>query len=112
MVGLIDASKNLMLDALGIDTVSLHTGDPGAAGTANELTGGTYARKAITMNAAAAGNLDSSNTPVFDVPAGNTITHVGYWDATVFRGSMAITSETYAAAGTYTLNDFDLNLNK
>ncbi len=110
MVGFTDAAKNLMLDGAGIDKVSLHTADPGSTGT-NEVSGGSYAQKAITFNAASLGNLDSSNTPIFDVPAGVTITHVGFWDATVFKAGGSITSETFASAGTYTLNDADLDLN-
>ena len=105
------SAKNLMLDALGIDTASLHTGDPGDAG-ANEVTGGSYARKAITYNAASGGNLDSSTVPLFDVPAGVTITHSGYWDGSVFRSGGPLTAaETYGSGGTYTLNDSDQNLN-
>jgi len=93
--------------------VSLHTADPGAGG-ANEASGGApaYARKAITFAAASAGNADSSNQPVFDVPAG-TYTHVGFWSALsggTFFGSASITSETFAAQGTYTLTDADITI--
>lgn len=111
MVGIAILAKNAMLDGIGITQVSLHTADPGEAG-ANEVTGGTYAKKAITMNAASAGNLDSSTLPVFDVPAGVTITHVGFWAGATFKAGSSITSETFASAGTYTLNDADIDLNK
>lgn len=109
-------AKNVMLDALAGVAVfaSLHTADPGATGT-NEVTGGSpaYARKAITWNAAASGALDDSNAPVFDVPAGTTITHVGLWSASsagTFYGSFDITDETFGAQGTYTLTDADITL--
>lgn len=111
-----DNAKNVMLDALaGVAVfVSLHTADPGATGT-NEVTGGSpaYARKSITWNAAAAGALDDSNAPVFDVPAGTTITHVGLWSASTagtFYGSFDITDEVFGAQGTYTLSDADVTL--
>lgn len=111
-----DTAKNLMLDDLAASAifVSLHTADPGTTGT-NEVTGGSpaYARKSITWNAAATANLDSSNQPVFDVPSGTTITHVGYWSAVTagtFYGSGDITDETFAAQGTYTLTDADISL--
>jgi hypothetical protein len=111
-----NTSKNAMLDNLGtlIAYVSVHTGDPGATGV-NEVTGGSpaYARKAITWNSASAGNLDSSNQPVLDIPASTTITHVGYWSASTggtFYGSSDITDETFAAQGTYTVTDADISL--
>jgi hypothetical protein len=109
------AAKNLMLNALAGQAVfvSLHTADPGTTG-ASEVVGGSYARKSITWNAAAAGSLDSSVVPVFDVPAGTTITHVGFSTAVTagaFLGSALVTSETFASAGTYSLTDADLDLN-
>lgn len=111
-----DTSKNLMLDQLGTVAVfvSLHTADPGTTGT-SEVTGGApaYARKAVTWNASATGNLDSSNQPVFDVPASTTVTHLGFWSASTagtFYGSADITDETFAAQGTYTATDIDISL--
>lgn len=109
-------AKAVMLDALGAVAVfaSLHTADPGTSGT-SEVSGGSpaYARKAITWNAASAGNLDNNANPVFDVPAGTTITHVGLWSAAsagVFYGSFDIVDEAFAAQGTYTLSDADISL--
>src|SRR5690606_6534718 len=40
--------KNAMLDALDLASLSLHTGFPGSTG-ANEVTGGSYARQAVTF---------------------------------------------------------------
>jgi len=109
--------KNTMLDALaGLAVfVSLHEGDPGDSGI-NEISGGVpaYARKAITWNPAAAGSLDSSNQPVFDVGAGKTVAYVGFWSAVtagVFYGAADVTDEVFGAQGTYTLTDADLDLN-
>lgn len=94
---------------------SLHDGDPGDTG-ANEISGGSpaYIRKAIEFGAAAAGAIDSSTQPVFDVPAGASVLHVGFWDAESagnFLGSDAVTQEDFGAQGTYTLTDADLDLN-
>jgi hypothetical protein len=77
----VDGFLNTMLDAGAaiLDQVSLHTAYSNT-GT-NEVTGGSYARQAITWNAASAGALDSSNAPSFSVPSGNTIRFVGFWDA-------------------------------
>ena len=108
------AARNLMLEALrtSATTASLHTGDPGTTG-ANELTGGTpaYARQAITWNAASAGGLDNNANPVFNVPAGKTVSHWGIWNGATFLGGGSLsTSETYAGQGLYTLNDVDVTL--
>lgn len=109
--------KNAMLNYLAGVAVfaSLHTAIPGDTG-ASEVTGGSpaYARKAITWNAAVAGSLDSSNAPVFDVPASTTVSFVGFWSAVtlgVFYGSADVTDEVFAGQGTYTLTDADLDLN-
>ncbi len=111
-----DTSKNLMLNQLATVAVfaSLHTADPGTTGT-SEVTGGTpaYARKAITWNAAASANLDNNANPVFDVPGGVTITHVGLWSAVTagtFYGSFDTTDETFGSQGNYTLSDADVSL--
>jgi hypothetical protein len=109
--------KNAMLDYLAtIAThMGLHTAVP-STGTPNEVAGGSpaYARKANTYNAAAAGNLDNSNAPVFDVPGGITVTHVGFWTAAsggTLLAYAAVTNETFGAQGTYTATDADLDLN-
>jgi hypothetical protein len=111
-----NAAKAVQNNALGavITRVSAHSGNPGAAGTQNELSGGTpaYARKAITWNTSTGQNLDSSNQPVFDVPAAGAVRYVGYWntDGSVFYGSQQVTEEVYGSQGTYTLVDADINL--
>lgn len=112
-----DAAKNLMLDQLDAQGlfISLHTADPGLTG-ASEASGGSpaYARQSVTFSAAAGGALDSSNTPVLDVPAG-TYTHFGVWSlataGTFYVGGALSASETFAAQGTYTFDDVDLDLN-
>jgi len=115
-------AKDLMLNALigtnpttPITHVSLHTADPLATG-ANEVVGGTppYARQAVTFPAAAGGAINASNQPVFDVPGGVTVTHVGFWNNNVtdsFLGSALVTSEAFGAQGTYTLTAAALDLN-
>jgi hypothetical protein len=117
-----NAGKNLMLDALrGINPsvalayASLHTALPGESG-ASEVTGGSpaYARKPITMGAAASGSMAATNQPVFDVPGGVTITHVGFWSAVsggTFLGYADVTDESFAGQGTYTLTSATLDLN-
>jgi len=110
------AAFNAMLDNLGtlVTHVSLHTADPGTAGT-SEVTGGTpaYARKTATWSAAAAGIKNLSNAPVFDVPTGTTVLYVGYWGALTagtWYGSSTITAATFTTQNTYTLDDANLEL--
>lgn len=81
-----------------------------------EVTGGSpaYARKAIAYNAAADGTMDdSTNGAVFDVPAAAVVDYVGYFSAVTagtLLGIDKVTQETFAAQGTYTLTDSDLDL--
>jgi len=77
---LIDGALNAALDAIAarLDQVSLHSAY--SASGANEVTGGSYARQAITWSAAASGALDSSNAPSFSVPSGQTVRFIGFWN--------------------------------
>lgn len=87
---LADTCVNTMLDAVTFDLASLHTAY--SASGANEVTGGSpaYARKAITVAAAASRARAASTAPVFDVPA-TTVRFIGLWTnaGTVFRGMFA-----------------------
>lgn len=104
-----DAVKNDFLDDLdGLAThASLHISDPGTTG-ASEVTGGSYARQAITWQAAAAGSKTLTATVTLQVPAGTTVTHAGTWSAVssgTFRGGGALpASQAYPTGGTYILN--------
>ena len=95
-----------MLDGQTVDLCSLHSGDPGAAGTSNEITGGTpaYARKAAVFNAASNSERVLNADVTFDVPA-CTVAYVGFWtnSGTVFKGSQIVTSEVFAAQGKYAM---------
>lgn len=76
--------------------VQLHTGDPGAAGTANISS--TATRIAITWNGAAAGSMTSSNVPNWGNWAGTSpeiITHVSFW--TLVTAGVFVDSELLAA---------------
>lgn len=109
--------KNAMLDHSGtlITHVSAHTADPGATG-ASEVTGGSpaYARKAITWAAASSGSKSANGTlPVFDIPAGTTVTHIGWWSAVTggtFYGSWDTVNESFTGQGTYGLSAGTLTL--
>jgi hypothetical protein len=59
---------------------SLHTGHPGETGS-NEVVGGSYARQAISWNAAAGGAMTNSAALDFAGMPAVTVTHFGIWDA-------------------------------
>lgn len=112
-----DAFKNAMLQAVPPDFLSLHNGSPGAAG-GNELSTSTgspfYARKAPTWNAAGTptqGAKTLSNTPIFDVYSGASVTAVGFWRTGTYYGYVTVTTETYGAQGTYTVTGGTIDLN-
>lgn len=56
----------------------MHTGDPGANGTANASSVAT--RYACAFNAAAAGSISQSNTPEHTLGATENIAGVSFWD--------------------------------
>lgn len=96
---------NLALDAITLDRIRLHSGDPGAAGTDNALGAGL---SAATFNAAASGErLLDADVTVTGLSAAQSVTHFSLWlnSGTVFRGGFAMTSGDVAAnaAGEYTL---------
>lgn len=95
-------AKNAMLD--GSYTPATHVaafqGDPTGAGV--ELD-----RQAIAWAAAAGGEKEQSAAPIFDIGAGETVNHVGYFDAGAGGNLLwwdAVTPEVFAGAGTCRLN--------
>lgn len=87
-MGLTTTERNYISDtaAARLLYVSLHTADPSTTG-ANEASGGSYARQALSF-AAATGGTAVATQVTFDVPAG-TYTHFGVWTAVsggTFRG--------------------------
>lgn len=98
-----------------ITHVSAHTAFPATA--LNEVSGGSYARQAVTFEAVAGtetpGSLDVTNAPVIDIPAGTTVAALGFWTAVTAGTLMAdadVTDEVFAAQGTYTVTDTDIAL--
>lgn len=62
--------------------LALHTADPAEDGSGAEVSGGSYARQAITFNAAHAtnGTIDNSSDEEFTNMPACTVTHIGIWD--------------------------------
>lgn len=63
--------------------LALYTTDPTDADTGTEVSGGSYARQAITFSAPSNGSTSNSSTITFPTATGNwgTITHMGIRDA-------------------------------
>lgn len=64
--------------------VSLHTADPTDAGTGTEVSGGSYARTAVTMGAPTNGSGTNSADVQFPQCTSDwgSVSHIGIWDAT------------------------------
>ncbi|WP_242890289.1 phage tail fiber protein [Actinomadura litoris] len=107
-MALTSATRDTMLDQLNAlaTHASLHTADPGSSGT-SEVTGGSYARVAITWSSSSSGTKAITASVTLQIPAGTTITHFGLWSAIsagTFRGGGALTaSQSYPTGGTYDL---------
>lgn len=78
-------------------TYSLHTGDPGVNGTANEATGPNYARQTTVFGAAVDGTVTGSQI-IFEVPA-DDYTHMCRWDGTTLLTILDTTDATIAPDG-------------
>ena len=103
-------AKDYMLNQLALvaTRVSLHN----SSGV--EITGGSYARQVITWGSASSGSISDSSIPAFSVPAGASISQVRLWNTagSTEYANFAVTTETFANAGTYTVTDLTIDLNK
>lgn len=94
--------------------VKMHTGDPGAAGTANASSVPT--RYACAFNAAASGSITQSNTPEHTLGATETIAGVSFWDSPGPTGgnflwsSQATASKSGASGDIIRINSDSLTL--
>ena len=80
---LVAVSQDYMLNQWGTNEgtyASLHTAYS-ATGT-NEVSGGSYARQAITWSSASGGTLNLASTPYsFSIPSSTTVAFLGFWTA-------------------------------
>lgn len=123
--GFIAATVNGFLNAIrtggsGVTAVTtayvqLHTGDPGAAGTANVAVGSTT-RVAVSHNAASGGSITITGTNPSWTNGGTseTITHVSIWDATT-AGNCKYTvqlaaSKAWGSGDTLTLTSLTVSI--
>jgi hypothetical protein len=83
-----------MLNVATVDTLSLHTGNPGADGTANEYDGDGYSRQSCEFNSPADGERTLKDCVIFDGEEDDSVTWVGTWAGSTFRGA-------FTASGTF-----------
>ncbi|ORA23391.1 phage tail fiber protein [Mycobacterium aquaticum] len=76
----------------------MHTGDPGAAGTANASSVAT--RYACSWNAAASGSIAMNNTPEHTLGASETIAGVSFWDASTGGNFLYSAAASVSKGGT------------
>ena len=98
---------NQALATTGWSYVSLHTGDPSTTG-ANEVTSTTYARVAVTWNAASSGSVTNSGALSINLPASTTASYFGVWSASTsgtyyIGGALSPSITTGTSAGTVSI---------
>lgn len=82
--------------------LSLHTGDPGVDGTANEVTDSAYARQSIVFSVTDAVAENSAEIIFPAAAASYTVSHICVWDDTgsLLVSQMLRAPKTIAASGT------------
>ena len=102
MPGFNNYGKALMLNEVrNVAThISLHSGDTGDAGL-NEISGGGYARWAVTtadFTAVSEGAFLTNADHTFDAEPAQSAPYIGLWDNSNFIGGGAVTGDTEANA--------------
>lgn len=72
------------------DKITLHTGDPGVDGTANQYSGGGYIAQYAYWNSESGGYRTLLTDVAFSGVNGNTVTHAGLWKRGFFSGDTFI----------------------
>ena len=107
----LDALGNATAYSVAVPYIKLHTGDPGAAGTANPATETT--RKSISFGAASAGAITSdADISWTNISGSQDATHFSAWDSLTagnFLFSGTITGNAYTAGDTYTISSGNLS---
>jgi len=103
-------NKRATATAALITAVSLHTGDPGAAGTTNEVSGGGYARQTPSFGTASGGVVGLTANLEYSGPAETGVAYAGFWDGSDFLGSVQRTSgdAAFNAAGEYNITQLNV----
>jgi hypothetical protein len=74
-----------------VPDMSLHSATPGTTGASENANSGSYARQAVSWNAASGGSMTNSNTQTFSTLGSVAVTDLGTWSsATYGAGTYAI----------------------
>lgn len=98
--------KNALAVEYGLDCThaALFTTAPSGVNPGTEVTGGTYARVALSWGAPSGGKIIA--TASFNVPAGVTVAGVGLYNALTggtYLDGATVTSQAFATATTYVI---------
>jgi hypothetical protein len=105
---------NQALSTTGWGYVSLHTADPTTSG-GSEVTGGTYARVAVTWNSPSSGSVTNSGALSINLPASTTASYFGVWSASsagtyYIGGALSPAITTGSSAGVVTISAGSLSV--
>lgn len=110
------AMNDTFMDALADHGASLITHIALFDDTGSEVSGGSYARQAVSWNSASNGQVTFSSDLTFQVPGGTTVAGWRAFDASTGGtnyGGPSLTNETFSNSGEYVLtannNGIDLN---
>lgn len=97
------AAENAALNGLDgtgstnvIPDLSLHTATPGTTGASENANTGSYARQAVSWNAASSGSKTNSGSVTFSTAGTVAVTHFGTWSSATYGAG------TYAIGGALT----------
>jgi hypothetical protein len=96
--------------------VGLYTSDPGEGNTGTEVSGGSYARTAVTFDAPSNGVTTNSGAVTFPTATGTwgTVTHIGILDATTSGNLLYYTpldaSKSIASGDVFTISTGNLSV--
>jgi len=95
-------------------TVALYTAAPSDTGGGTEVTGGSYARKAVTFGAASGGAVSNSADVTFTAATASwgTVTHIGIFDnnGVFLAWAPLTTSKTVASGDIFKIPTGDLSI--
>lgn len=115
---IINVMRNTASTAISAIWASLHSTSPGSNGI-NQVTGGSYTRKALTLNAPASKTTTNTSGISFTGMPAVTVTHAGIWKSSASTaasnfliGGALTASKTLSSGDTLTFNagDFDVTL--
>ncbi len=112
------ATRNKLLNSLGLKTIKLHSADPTDSGTTGAIPG-AVADLTGKVNAAANGAIQTSGSVEIDITVSGspvTVSHYSLWDNSstpviIATGALS-SSQTYNTTGKYIVNTLTIDLNK